>query len=158
MCRVLQSFYSCRTLFWQWYISNIRWWQHKTDNQRQVMFPVGLHSRLLQKTTGMVFVFWSTPQQVRNTDSWKPWYMTNSKHWSPAHTPPNTKKNLQWDSWQSCIPDGFRILKQNDLQLHSNSLISAHFIQSVQLSLSCSAPQVQHHSHFLLFPAHFINM
>lgn len=44
------------------------------------MFTADLLSRLLQKPTGMVFVFWSIPQQVRNGESWKPWYMTKPPH------------------------------------------------------------------------------
>ena len=63
----------------------------------QVMFPAGLLSVLLQKPSGMVFVFWSIPQQVRNGESWQPWYMTN----------PTTEKahdHLQWKASESDTP------------------------------------------------------
>ena len=36
-------------------------------------------AELLQKPTGMGFNFWSCPQQVRNWDTWKLWYMTNHR-------------------------------------------------------------------------------
>lgn len=61
------------------------------------MFPADLPSKLLQKSTGISFVLWSSPQQVRNQKSWKPWYMTNSSDEGREREKKKKQQNLPFE-------------------------------------------------------------
>lgn len=72
-----------QNVFWIWSLLNHSMLNESTNHacfspwstESVDLFPAGLLE--IQKPTGMIFALRSTPQQIRNTGSWEPWYMTN---------------------------------------------------------------------------------